>query len=88
MRFLIAEMLLLLIAAFALGLVVGLLLGRLPRRGDDTGLEVEQARLRALLRSHGIDPDPPPVGAVTLDELESWSERPDDLIDLEPLDDP
>ena len=79
MRFLVAEMLLLLVAAFALGLLVGALLGRAERRPDEpTALETEVARLRGLLRDNEIDPDPM-VDATTLGEVE-----PPPLFELEP----
>lgn len=83
MRYLVAEMTLLLVAAFALGVAVGALLGRAQRRpGDQTPLETEVARLRALLRDNGIDPDPAPeVDATTLGELEQPT-----LLELEPVD--
>lgn len=81
MRFLVAEMLLLMVAAFALGLSVGALLGRAQRRpGDQTPLETEVARLRGLLRRHGIEPDP--IEAPTLGELEQAQP----LLELEPDD--
>jgi len=79
-RFLVAEMALLLVAAFALGIAVGALLGRAQRpTGDQTPLETEVARLRGLLRRHGIDPDPE-VESSTLGELEQPT-----LLELEPI---
>lgn len=81
MRYLVAEMALLMVAAFALGIAVGALLGRAQRRpGDQTPLETEVARLRGLLRRHGIDPDPE-LEATTLGELEQPT-----LLELEPVD--
>lgn len=51
MRFLISEIALLLVLAFALGVVVGALLGRVERRPPEpTALEVEVAGLRQQLR--------------------------------------
>ena len=84
MRFLISEMLLLLIASFALGLAVGALLGRAQRRPQEpTELETELARLRSVLRRHDLDPDLPDarMEITTLGELEP---APPELIDLEP----
>ncbi|MGI9603526.1 MAG: hypothetical protein ACR2QE_16700 [Acidimicrobiales bacterium] len=88
MRFLLAEMLLLLVAAFALGLGVGALLGRAQRRPDDqTPVEAEVARLRAEMRAHGLDPDPPnpDMEVTTLGEL-SPAPDPLDVFDLDPAD--